>query len=78
MLIQEDIYDEFIARVIERVKAIIPRLSQLAQGGTAVGTGLNTYIGFDKKVAAEISNITGLKFETAENKFEAPSPRCNR
>ncbi|KAJ1029933.1 hypothetical protein NDA16_000849 [Ustilago loliicola] len=64
-------YVKQVSNGIERVKAVIPRLSQLAQGGTAVGTGLNTYIGFDKKVAAEISNITGLKFETAENKFEA-------
>ncbi|CCF51284.1 hypothetical protein NDA11_001113 [Ustilago hordei] len=64
-------YVKQVSNGIQRVKAVIPRLSQLAQGGTAVGTGLNTYIGFDKKVAAEISNITGLKFETAENKFEA-------
>ncbi|SNX84191.1 probable FUM1 - fumarate hydratase [Melanopsichium pennsylvanicum] len=64
-------YVKQVENGIERVKAVIPRLSQLAQGGTAVGTGLNTYVGFDNKVAAEISNITGLSFETAENKFEA-------
>lgn len=43
----------------------------LAQGGTAVGTGLNTRFGFDVKVAKEISKITGLPFLTAPNKFEA-------
>ena len=43
----------------------------LASGGTAVGTGLNTRIGFAEKVAAECSNITGLPFVTAPNKFEA-------
>ncbi|KAJ3091044.1 hypothetical protein HK102_001864 [Quaeritorhiza haematococci] len=56
---------------IERVKAALPRLSLLAQGGTAVGTGLNTRKGFDVKVAAEISKYTGLPFQTAPNKFEA-------
>ncbi|KAI5480403.1 fumarate hydratase, class II [Pseudohyphozyma bogoriensis] len=56
---------------IERVKATLPRLSQLAQGGTAVGTGLNTRKGFDVKVAAEVAKITGLPFVTAPNKFEA-------
>lgn len=56
---------------IQRLEAAIPRLSLLAQGGTAVGTGLNTKTGFDEKVAAEISAITGLPFKTAPNKFEA-------
>ncbi len=46
-------------------------LYQLAQGGTAVGTGLNTYKGFDVKVAKKISELTGLPFITAPNKFEA-------
>jgi fumarate hydratase class II len=46
-------------------------LCKLAQGGTAVGTGLNAPPGFDKDVAAEIAAITGLPFETAPNKFEA-------
>lgn len=64
-------YVKQVENSIERVKAVIPRLSLLAQGGTAVGTGLNTYKGFDKAVAAEISNITGVHFETAPNKFEA-------
>ncbi|KAG9096532.1 fumarase fum1 [Ceratobasidium sp. UAMH 11750] len=56
---------------IARINDVIPRLSLLAQGGTAVGTGLNTRKGFDVKVASEISKITGYKFETAPNKFEA-------
>jgi fumarate hydratase class II len=56
---------------IKRVKDTLPRLYQLAQGGTAVGTGLNTKKGFDVAVADEISNITNLPFATAENKFEA-------
>lgn len=56
---------------IARVKGSVPRLLQLAQGGTAVGTGLNTYEGFDTAIAAEIANLTGLPFVTAPNKFEA-------
>merc|ERR1711931_491415 len=56
---------------IERVKVTLPRLYLLAAGGTAVGTGLNTRIGFAEKVADEVSKITGLPFETAPNKFEA-------
>ena len=43
----------------------------LAAGGTAVGTGLNTRIGFAEKVASKVSDITGLPFVTAPNKFEA-------
>jgi len=43
----------------------------LAQGGTAVGTGLNTYEGFDVKVADEVARLTGLPFKTSYNKFEA-------
>ncbi|BFZ64195.1 fumarase fum1 [Saitoella coloradoensis] len=56
---------------IARVEATLPRLKQLAQGGTAVGTGLNTRKGFDEKVAAEIAKETGIDFVTAPNKFEA-------
>ncbi len=56
---------------IERIKNTLPRIMQLAQGGTAVGTGINCKIGFAEKFAAEVSQITGLKFVTAENKFEA-------
>jgi len=64
-------YVQQIDNGIERVKAVIPRLSLLAQGGTAVGTGLNTKKGFDVKVASEISKLTGIEFKTAPNKFEA-------
>lgn len=53
---------------IERIKDTLPRLSLLAQGGTAVGTGLNTKKGFDVAVAKAISEITGLDFKTAPNK----------
>jgi fumarate hydratase class II len=56
---------------LERIKTTLPRLYMLAAGGTAVGTGLNTRIGFDKKVAAEVAKLTGLPFVTAPNKFEA-------
>jgi fumarate hydratase class II len=56
---------------IARVRSALPRLLQLAQGGTAVGTGLNAKIGFAEKFAEEAAKITGLPFVTAENKFEA-------
>merc|ERR1712130_586046 len=56
---------------IERVEATLPRLYMLAAGGAAVGTGLNTRIGFAEKVAAKVSDLTGLPFVTAPNKFEA-------
>ncbi|CAI7842655.1 unnamed protein product [Closterium sp. NIES-53] len=56
---------------IRRIEDTLPRLYQLAQGGTAVGTGLNTKLGFDVKVAAAVAEDTKLPFVTAENKFEA-------
>jgi fumarate hydratase class II len=56
---------------IERVKSCLPRLLQLAQGGTAVGTGLNARAGFAEEFARQVEAITGLPFVTAENKFEA-------
>jgi fumarate hydratase class II len=56
---------------IERVKAVLPRLHRLAQGGTAVGTGLNAPEGFAEAFAIEIAKLTRLPFETAPNKFEA-------
>ncbi len=56
---------------IRRVEASLPNLYALAQGGTAVGTGLNTKTGFAEKVAEAVSRITGLPFVTAPNKFEA-------
>jgi fumarate hydratase class II len=56
---------------IDRVKACLPRLYALAQGGTAVGTGLNSAKGFDKAFADELKKLTGLPFAPARNKFEA-------
>merc|ERR1719230_1777308 len=56
---------------IQRIEATLPRLYMLAAGGTAVGTGLNTRKGFAEKVASKVSEITGLPFVTAPNKFEA-------
>ncbi|KAI9019579.1 fumarate hydratase [Phycomyces nitens] len=60
---------------IQRIENTLPRLSRLAQGGTAVGTGLNARPGFDVKVAEVVSELTGYPFETAPNKFEALA--CN-
>ena len=56
---------------IARVEAVLPRLHQLAQGGTAVGTGLNAPKGFAEAFAAQVASLTRLPFETAPNKFEA-------
>ncbi|WP_248320273.1 class II fumarate hydratase [Caballeronia sp. Sq4a] len=55
---------------IRHVEATLPHLYQLAQGGTAVGTGLNAHPEFAVKVAQAIGKLTGLPFETATNKFE--------
>lgn len=60
-----------IAYGIDRVKACMPRLVQLAQGGTAVGTGINCKKGFDVLFAKKVSESTGIDFVTAPNKFEA-------
>jgi len=56
---------------IERIEQTLPKLMQLAQGGTAVGTGLNAPKGFAEEVAKRIAAITGLAFTSAPNKFEA-------
>lgn len=56
---------------IRRVESTLGALSQLAQGGTAVGTGLNCIKGFDEEFAKQVSLETGVEFITAENKFEA-------
>jgi fumarate hydratase class II len=56
---------------IERIEITLPKLMQLAQGGTAVGTGLNAPVGFAEKVAERIAALTGLAFTSAPNKFEA-------
>ena len=64
-------YEHQIKMAIKRVKAALPHIYELAQGGTAVGTGLNTPNGWDEMVAENIAKITGLPFVTAPNKFEA-------
>ncbi|HSM95866.1 MAG TPA: class II fumarate hydratase [Rhizomicrobium sp.] len=64
-------YTQQMSNGIERIEQTMPRLMELAQGGTAVGTGLNAPVGFDKLVAERIAAITGMKFTTAPNKFEA-------
>jgi fumarate hydratase class II len=56
---------------LKAIKNTLPHLSELALGGTAVGTGINTPEGYDVNVAAEIAKLTKLPFKTAENKFEA-------
>ncbi|MBL3596358.1 class II fumarate hydratase [Rhodovulum sulfidophilum] len=64
-------YAKQVEKGIARVKAALPDIYELAQGGTAVGTGLNTKKGWDGRVADRIAEITGLPFVTAGNKFEA-------
>jgi len=65
-------YAAQIARSRKRIEPVVPGgLYQLAQGGTAVGTGLNAPKGFGEEIAAEIAAITGFPFVTAPNKFEA-------
>ena len=64
-------YAKQVENGIARVTGALPRLYQLAQGGTAVGTGLNSRAGFAERFAEEVAKITGLPFVTAENKFEA-------
>jgi fumarate hydratase class II len=64
-------YAQQVANGIERIEQTLPKLMELAQGGTAVGTGLNAPIGFAEQVAERIAAITGLPFTTAPNKFEA-------
>ncbi|HOE65636.1 MAG TPA: class II fumarate hydratase [Candidatus Hydrogenedentes bacterium] len=56
---------------IERIESTVPHVYELALGGTAVGTGLNTKKGYDEKVASRIAELTGLPFVTAPNKFES-------
>ncbi|WP_425045517.1 class II fumarate hydratase [Primorskyibacter sp. S87] len=64
-------YAHQIRQGIARVEAALPGIYELAQGGTAVGTGLNTQKGWSEAVAANMAEITGLPFVTAPNKFEA-------
>ncbi len=64
-------YAQQIANGIKRIEMTLPMLMELAQGGTAVGTGLASPAGFADLVAQKIAGITGLKFTSAPNKFEA-------
>ena len=68
-------YATQVAYGVERVRSALPRVYELAQGGTAVGTGLNSKKGFAEAFAAEVASITGLPFVTAPNKFEALAAR---
>jgi fumarate hydratase, class II len=62
-------YAQQIEDNVARVEAVMPRLYRLAQGGTAVGTGLNAPKGFAREIAKEIANLTQLSFTSAPNKF---------
>ena len=66
-------YAQQINNGIDRIKDTLPKLMELAQGGTAVGTGLNAPKNFGVKIAQCISKLTGKKFTSAPNKFEALS-----
>ncbi len=62
-------YTAQIQHCQELVQGVLPKLQQLAQGGTAVGTGMNTHKNFAKVFATEVSAITGLPFQSAQNKY---------
>jgi fumarate hydratase, class II len=64
-------YAQQIENGVARLKLTLPALMELAQGGTAVGTGLASPVGFSDAVAKEIATLTGLPFTSAPNKFEA-------
>src|SRR6202000_3083364 len=64
-------YATQVENSIKRIETVLEGIYELAQGGTAVGTGLNAPIGFAERVADRISAITGLPFVSAPNKFEA-------
>ncbi|QFT76392.1 class II fumarate hydratase [Erythrobacter sp. THAF29] len=64
-------YAKQIEYGVARIENALPRVLELAQGGTAVGTGINSKAGFAEKFAEEVANTTGLDFVTAPNKFEA-------
>ena len=68
-------YAHQVSSGVRRLKESLYGLYELAQGGTAVGTGLNAPVGFAEKVAEKIAGITGLPFITAPNKFEALAAR---
>jgi fumarate hydratase class II len=62
-------YAAQVADCIDRVESVLPRVMKLAQGGTAVGTGLNAPLGFAEDFATEVSKLTQLPFVSAPNKF---------
>ena len=64
-------YAAQIQNAIKRVENVMPWILELAQGGTAVGTGINSKVGFAEKFADTVAELTGLPFKTAPNKFEA-------
>jgi fumarate hydratase class II len=67
-------FSGYVAQIdnsVGRIQSTFSRLHQLAIGGTAVGTGLNTRIGFAQKMSSKIAELTGLPFTSAPNKFEA-------
>ena len=64
-------YTHQVKKGIDRINRALKSILELAQGGTAVGTGLSTDKGWDKEVVEKISKITGISFKTAPNKFEA-------
>lgn len=64
-------YVQQVANAITRIEMTLPGILELAQGGTAVGTGLNAPVGFAELVAERIAELTGLPFTSAPNKFEA-------
>ena len=64
-------YHMQVSKALSRIKRALLEIYPLAQGGTAVGTGINSRKGWDHKIASEIKKITKLPFHTAKNKFEA-------
>lgn len=62
-----------VAYSLERIEAALPKLAELAIGGTAVGTGVNTHPGFGARVSKKLSGITKIRFTEAQNHFEAQS-----
>jgi fumarate hydratase class II len=64
-------YRTMIEKAVERLRLVLPGVLDLAQGGTAVGTGLNAHPAFADRIAAELAGLTGLPFRSAPNKFEA-------
>src|SRR3712207_1331001 len=63
-------YAHQVAKAIERIETALPDVHELAQGGTAVGTGLNSPLGWGETIAEVVARLTGLPFVSAPNKFE--------